>query len=281
MSTKARVISSTSGPMLGAEKRGRGEIERQLLHRRIEQHRAGLRLPLRHPRRDAGIERGEIGFHRPGLEGDRQRAAVQPMLVEIEQHQPARKQPAQDRAPAMGRGEQFALVEQHEFIGFGPEHADAGLAEHPAAIDQAVFRRHPLDLALGVGEYRQRPADHRPALVAGNVRQQIALWRGEGRSREKPHFASTWQLLRRFGRTISHLGPRPRCRGRYAFRFAASICKSGAFTVGIATRPGPVRGSAAAAFSFSMILAITAWPARSNIARFSITNCCDWRSARI
>ena len=45
--------------------------------------------------------------------------------------------------------------------------------------------------------------------------------------------------------------------------------------VGIATRPGPVSGSAAAALSFSMILAITAWPARSNTARFSITNFCD------
>src|SRR4051812_21319487 len=42
------------------------------------------------------------------------------------------------------------------------------------------------------------------------------------------------------------------------FRLAASFCKSGALIVGIATRPGPVSVSATAAFSFSMILAITA-----------------------
>src|SRR4051812_46152666 len=64
----------------------------------------------------------------------------------------------------------------------------------------------------------------------------------------------------------------------HAFRFAASFCKSGALMVGMATRPGPVSGRAAAALSFSRILAITAWPARSNIARFSITNFCDSRS---
>ena len=43
----------------------------------------------------------------------------------------------------------------------------------------------------------------------------------------------------------------------------------------------PVRGNAAAAFSFSMIFASTAWPARSKIARFSITNCCDLRRPSI
>ena len=102
MSTKARVISSTSGPMLGAEERGRGEIERELLHRRIEQHRSRLRLPLRDPRRDPGIEFGEIGFHRPGLERHRQRAPVQPVLVEIEQHQPARKQQVRESGPSHG-----------------------------------------------------------------------------------------------------------------------------------------------------------------------------------
>ena len=180
ISTNARVISSTSGPILGAEKRGRGQIERELLHRRIEQHRPGLRLPLRDPRRDPGIERGEIGFHRSGFERDRQRAPVQAMLVEIEQHQAARKQPAQDHLPAVGRGEQPALVEQHQLIGLRPEQGDAGFAEHAAAIDQTVFGGHSFDFAFGVGEDRQRPADDRPALVARNMFQRIALGRREG-----------------------------------------------------------------------------------------------------
>ena len=61
-------------------------------------------------------------------------------------------------------------------------------------------------------------------------------------------------------------------RARYAFRLAASFCRSGAFAVAIATRPGPVSESAAAAFSLLRIFAITASPARSNTARFSITN---------
>ena len=43
-------------PDIGAEERRRGEIERQLLHRRIEQHLAGLRLPLRDARGDAVVE---------------------------------------------------------------------------------------------------------------------------------------------------------------------------------------------------------------------------------
>src|SRR4249919_2594766 len=46
----------------------------------------------------------------------------------------------------------------------------------------------------------------------------------------------------------------------FVFCFSASFCRSGALIVGIATRPGPVCDSAAAAFSFSMIFAITAWP---------------------
>ena len=127
------------GPDAGAEKGGRGEVERQLLHRGVEQHRSRLRLPLRDPRGNAGIELGKIGFHRAGFEGDRQRAPVQAMLLEIEQHQPARKQQAENPAPAERRGELLGLVEQHQLIGLGPEQHEAGLAEQMAAIDQAVF----------------------------------------------------------------------------------------------------------------------------------------------
>jgi len=78
----------------------------------------------------------------------------------------------------MGGGEQLALVEQQEFVGLRAEHADAGLAEHAAAVDQAMFRGHSLDFALGIGEHRQRPADHRPALVTRDVRQQVPVRRG-------------------------------------------------------------------------------------------------------
>ena len=73
------------GADIGTEKRGGGKIEGELFHGRIEQDRARLRLPLRDPCGNAGIERGKVGFHRPGFERHRQRAAVQPVLVEIEQ----------------------------------------------------------------------------------------------------------------------------------------------------------------------------------------------------
>jgi hypothetical protein len=100
---------------------------------------------------------------------------MQAMLVEIAQHQAARKQPAEHHLPAPGRGEQFCLVEQHQLVGFRPEQRHAGLAEDAAAIDAAVFLGHLLDLAARVGKDAEGAADHRPAFVAGNVRQRLAL----------------------------------------------------------------------------------------------------------
>ena len=90
-------------PDAGAEKGSRREVERQLLHRGVERHRSRLRLPLRHPRGDAGVEIRKVGFHRTGFEGHRQRAPVQAMLLEIEQHQPARKQQAENRPSRASR----------------------------------------------------------------------------------------------------------------------------------------------------------------------------------
>src|ERR1035437_8357541 len=49
-----------------------------------------------------------------------------------------------------------------------------------AAIDQSVFGGLPLDLSFGIGQHFERLADQGPALVAGNMRQRIALGRSEG-----------------------------------------------------------------------------------------------------
>src|SRR3546814_4805085 len=57
-----------------AEEAGRGQVERQLLDRRIEWERRAA--PLRDPRPNAVVQRGGIVAHRFGLEGDRQRLAV-------------------------------------------------------------------------------------------------------------------------------------------------------------------------------------------------------------
>src|ERR1700722_16512038 len=100
---------------------------------------------------------------------------MQTMFVEIKQHQSARKQPAQNRAPAIGGGEKPVLVEQQKFVRFGPEHGDAGFAEDAGAIDQAMLRRHPLALALGGGEDRERPADHGPAFITRYMRQRMTM----------------------------------------------------------------------------------------------------------
>src|SRR3977135_2502071 len=101
------------------------------------------------------------------------------MLLEIEQHQAARKQQAENPAPAMGRRELLGLVEQYELIGLGSQQHQAGLAEDVAAIEQSIFRGLPLDLPFGVGEHLKRLADQRPALVARNMRERIALRRRE------------------------------------------------------------------------------------------------------
>src|SRR5947208_826653 len=61
------------------------------------------------------------------------------MLLEIEQHQPARKQQAENPSPAERRGELLGLIEQHQLVGLRPEQDEACLAEQMAAIDQTVF----------------------------------------------------------------------------------------------------------------------------------------------
>src|ERR1700752_4689028 len=101
------------------------------------------------------------------------------MLVKIQQHQTAWKQPAKNVVPAMGRGEQFCLVEQHKFVGLRPKQHNAGLAEHIGAVDEAELRRIPLDMPLGVGEHRKRLAYDRPALIARNMLERTPFQRTE------------------------------------------------------------------------------------------------------
>ena len=118
----------------------------------------------------------------------RQRAAVQAVLLEIEQHQSARKQQPENRFPAMGGGEQPRLVEQHQLVGFGPEQRDAGLAEHAGAVDRAILGGGLLHRSLGVGQNLQRIADERPAFAAWNVPQGLGIWRRrDGRGKHALH----------------------------------------------------------------------------------------------
>ncbi len=59
------------GTDAGAEKGRCGEIERELLHRGVEQHWTGRLPPSRHAFQDASIELRKIGFHRAGFERNR------------------------------------------------------------------------------------------------------------------------------------------------------------------------------------------------------------------
>src|SRR5579864_5642044 len=175
----------------------------------------------------------------------------------------------------MGRGEKPVLIEQHKLVGFRSKRGEAGLAEHPGAINVTVFGGHALDLALGVGKDRKGSADHRPAFVAWNMRKRLAPRRSQrdsGKAALCIDMAGT-PIEPEEARSVPDRMP-----GCQAFCCLAASFKSGAFTGGIATRPVPVSGRAAAAFSFSMIFAMTAWPARSNTARFSIKYFCDSRS---
>src|SRR5262249_44946027 len=119
---------------------------------------------------DAGVELFEVDFRRPRLEGDRERPTMQAVLVEIAQHQSARKQTVEDRGPSECRGEILLRIEQDQLVGVGPEQGHIGLTEDAGAIDEAVALDPSLDETLRVGEDAQRVADERPAVIARNMR---------------------------------------------------------------------------------------------------------------
>ena len=158
---------------LGAEKRHGGEVEGQLLDRGIEQHVSPPGPPTGDPAFYAAVEAREIRLHRPGLECDRQGLAMQTMLVEIEQHQPAREKPLEQNIPAVLRGENLRLIEEDELVRLRPQKRDVAAAEGSRAVDAAEAGGHALDLALRIREQRERRTDHRPAVRAGNVSEQF------------------------------------------------------------------------------------------------------------
>ena len=154
---------------LRAEEGHGGEIEGQLLDRGIEQNVRRALLPAADPARDAAIEGFEIGLHRPALEGDRQRLAMQTVLVEIEQHQTAREQTLQQTIPALHRGEQLRRIEQDEFIRLGAEQRNGPNAEGQSAIHATVLRGPPLHRALGIGEQREGRTHDGPPVGSRNM----------------------------------------------------------------------------------------------------------------
>jgi hypothetical protein len=163
-------------PDLPAEKRGRREIEGELLDGRIKLHLTPAR-PLCDPHRDPGIKFFEVGLHRSGLEGDRERAPMQAVFIEIAEHQSAWKQTVEDYGPPEFRGEILLRVEHYELVCVGPEQRNIGLAEYAGTIHEAVALDPPLDEPLRVRKDAQRVADERPTFVARNMRKRTARGR--------------------------------------------------------------------------------------------------------
>src|SRR5208282_6477873 len=100
----------------------------------MEQHGARTGFPTGDPAGYAPIEALEIGLHRPRFECDRQGLAVQPVLVEIEQRQAARKKALEHFVQAVLRGENLRLIEQDEFVRLWPQKRDAAEAERARAV---------------------------------------------------------------------------------------------------------------------------------------------------
>jgi hypothetical protein len=167
---------------------------------------------------DAGVEPGEIGAHRVRLEGDRQRAPVQAVLVEIEQHQSAWKKLVEHDAPSERGREHLLRIEEHQFVGLRTKHGHVGMAEGPGAVDHAEALHAPLYEPPVVGDNRERMADERPTVIAGNLRKRCtgrarrAIGRGasgieglnrHGRSSVTQHFAARYHAPRQ--RRVSNL----------------------------------------------------------------------------
>jgi hypothetical protein len=95
---------------------------------------------------------------------------MQPVLVEIAQHQPAGKQPIENNAPAECRGKLSLTVQQDEFVGLRAKQRNIDGAEGAAAVNRPVTLGPPLDETLRVGQEQERVTDDRPAVVAGDVR---------------------------------------------------------------------------------------------------------------
>src|SRR5947209_16682916 len=152
-----------------ADERRRGKIERQLLDGGIEEKLRIAPHPVSDALFDTPVQLREVGFHRPGFERNRERLAMQAVLVEIEQHQPTREQLFENGSPTHFGRKQPLLIEQNEFIRLRSEQRDAMKAEEMVAIDGSVFRVHLIDMSDRITERLQGVADDGPAGLAGNM----------------------------------------------------------------------------------------------------------------
>ena len=153
-----------------AEETRRGEIEAQRLHRVVKAQL--LARPLADARGDSRVQLLGVMPHRLRLEGDRHHLAIGAVVLEIHQHQPAREQQVEHRAPALFGREHLVAIEQHQLVRVGAEHDDRWPAERVVAIDRAVGRHHPLRESERILEHLEGVAEERQPVFAGNPRDR-------------------------------------------------------------------------------------------------------------
>ena len=93
------------------------------------------------------------------------------MVIEIEQHQAAREQLVEDRAPALLGREIAVAVEQHQLVRIRADHGDLPAAEGLGAIYVAVLLDHAPGETVWIGQHAESVADQRQAPVAGDMGQ--------------------------------------------------------------------------------------------------------------
>ena len=152
-----------------ADETVRRKVERQLLDGGVELH--ATRAPFLHTVGNAAVEAADVVAHRLWLERDRQRLAVGPVMVEIHQHQPAREQLVEDRAPALLAGENLLAVEQHQFVRVRADQRHGRPAERLVAVHAPVFFHHRAGEGGRIGQHPEGVADDGQARLAGNVRE--------------------------------------------------------------------------------------------------------------
>ena len=145
-----------------------GQIESQLLDRGVELLRPG---PSRNLPGNPPVQSARIMPHRLGLEGDRKRAAIDPVMLEIDQHQAPREELVEHRSPALLTGEDLVLVEQKQLVGLGADQRDLPSAERAVLVNLAVGLDHPVCKGVRIGEHREGVADDGPARLARDMRQ--------------------------------------------------------------------------------------------------------------
>ena len=103
------------------------------------------------------------------LKRDGEGTTVDPVVVKINEHEPARKQLIEHRSPALLAGENLVLVEQDQLVCLSANQRNVPAAEGPYLVDLAIGLNHALGEGMGVGQLRERVAYERISRLAGDV----------------------------------------------------------------------------------------------------------------